>query len=110
MNNSKIEIYQSRDGQTEVQVRFENETDWLSQKQMSQLVDKDTDTIGLHLRRIYKSGELNEISTTEESSEVQLEGEINVKRNIKIYNLDAIISVGFRVNSKRGIQFSWRQC
>jgi prophage maintenance system killer protein len=105
MNSSNIEIYQSRDGQTEVQVRFNNDTVWLSQKQMSQLFDKDTDTIGLHLRNIYKSGELNEISTTEESSVVQLEGKRNVKRNIKIYNLDAIISVGFRVNSKRGIQF-----
>jgi len=105
MNSSNIEIYQSRDGQTEVQVRFENETVWLSQKQMSQLFDKDTDTIGLHLRNIYKSGELDEISTTEKSSVVQLEGRRNVKRNIKIYNLDAIISVGFRVNSKRGIQF-----
>ena len=105
MNNSDIKIYQSLDGQTEVQVKFENETVWLSQKQMSQLFDKDTDTIGLHLKSIYKSGELDEISTTEESSVVQLEGKRNVKRNIKLYNLDAIISVGDRVNSKRGIQF-----
>ncbi|MBC8320247.1 MAG: virulence protein RhuM/Fic/DOC family protein [Bacteroidetes bacterium] len=105
MNNSDIKIYQSLDGQTEVQVKFENETVWLSQKQMSQLFDKDTDTIGLHLKSIYKSGELDEISTTEESSVVQLEGRRNVKRNIKLYNLDAIISVGYRVNSKRGIQF-----
>ena len=105
MNNSDIKIYQSLDGQTEVQVKFENETVWLSQKQMSQLFDKDTDTIGLHLKSIYKSGELDEISTTEESSVVQLEGKRNVKRNIKLYNLDAIISVGYRVNSKRGIQF-----
>jgi prophage maintenance system killer protein len=105
MNNSDIKIYQSQDGQTEVQVRFENETVWLSQKQMSQLFDKDTDTIGLHLKNIYKSGELDEISTTEESSVVQLEGKRNVKRNVKLYNLDAIISVGYRVNSKRGIQF-----
>jgi len=105
MNNSDIKIYQSQDGQTEVQVRFENETVWLSQKQMSQLFNKDTDTVGLHLKNIYKSGELDEISTTEESSVVQLEGKRNVKRNVKLYNLDAIISVGYRVNSKRGIQF-----
>ena len=105
MNNSDIKIYQSQDGQTEVQVKFENETVWLSQKQMSQLFDKDTDTVGLHLKNIYKSGELYEILTTEESSVVQLEGKRNVKRNIKLYNLDAIISVGYRVNSKRGIQF-----
>ena len=105
MDNSQIEIYQSQDGQTEVKVRFENETVWLSQKQMAQLFDKDSDTVGLHLKNIYKSGELDEISTTEESSVVQLEGKRNVKRNVKIYNLDAIISVGYRVNSKRGIQF-----
>lgn len=105
MNNSDIKIYQSQDGQTEVQVRFENETVWLSQKQMAQLFDKDTDTVGLHLKNIYNSGELDEISTTEDSSVVQLEGKRNVKRNIKLYNLDAIISVGYRVNSKRGIQF-----
>lgn len=105
MINSDIKIYQSQDGQTEVQVKFENETVWLSQKQMSQLFDKDTDTIGLHLKNIYKSGELDEVSTTEDSSVVQLEGKRKVKRKIKLYNLDAIISVGYRVNSKRGIQF-----
>jgi len=105
MNNSDIKIYQSQDGQTEVQVRFEDETVWLSQKQMAQLFDKDTDTVGLHLKNIYKSGELDEISTTEDSSVVQLEGKRNVKRKVKLYNLDAIISVGYRVNSKRGIQF-----
>lgn len=105
MNNSDIKIYQSQDGQTEVQVRFENETVWLSQKQMAQLFEKDSDTVGLHLKNIYKLGELDEISTTEDSSVVQLEGKRNVKRNIKLYNLDAIISVGYRVNSKRGIQF-----
>jgi len=105
MNNSDIKIYQSQDGQTEVQVRFENETVWLSQKQMAQLFDMDTDTVGLHLKNIYKSGELDEVSTTEESSVVQLEGKRTVKRNMKLYNLDAIISVGYRVNSKHGIQF-----
>lgn len=105
MNNSDIKIYQSQNGQTEVQVRFKNETVWLSQKQMAQLFEKDSDTVGLHLKNIYKSGELDEISTTEDSSVVQLEGKRNVKRNIKLYNLDAIISVGYRVNSKRGIQF-----
>ena len=77
MNNSDIKIYQSKDGQTEVQVKFENETVWLSQKQMAQLFDKDTDTVGLHLKNIYTSGELDEISTTEESSVVQLEGKRN---------------------------------
>ena len=105
MGKSEIIIYQSENGLTEVQVKFDNETVWLSQKQMAQLFDKDVDTIGLHLRNIYKTDELEEIATTEESSVVQLEGKRKVKRKIKLYNLDAIISVGYRVNSKRGIQF-----
>ena len=106
MNESSyIKIYQSDDGETEVSVRFDNETVWLSQKQMSQLFEKDSDTIGLHLKNIYKSGELDEISTTEDSSVVRKEGNRNVKRKIKFYNFDAILSVGYRVNSKRGIQF-----
>lgn len=105
MSDSQIEIYQLDDGQTEVSVKYENETVWLSQKQMSQLFDKDSDTIGLHLKNIYNSGELDEFSTTENSSVVQKEGNRNVRRKIKFYNLDAIISVGYRVNSKRGVQF-----
>ena len=71
MPESKIKIYQLEDGQTDVQVRFNNETVWLSQRQMAQLFDKDADTIGLHLKNIYNSGELKETSTTEESSVVQ---------------------------------------
>jgi prophage maintenance system killer protein len=105
MNNSAIEIFKSEDGKTEVQVSLANETVWLSQKQMALLFDKDADTIGLHLKNIYTSKELEEISTTEEFSVVQLEGKRNVTRVIKCYNLDAIISVGYRVNSKRGTQF-----
>ena len=102
---NKIEIYQSRDKQTVVEVKFEQETVWLSQKQMAFLFDKDSDTIGLHLKNIFKEGEIEEKSTTEHFSVVQKEGKRNVKRNIKFYNLDAIISVGYRVNSKRGTQF-----
>lgn len=105
MNKSTIEIYQLEDGEAQVSVKFENETVWLSQKQMAQLFDKDSDTIGVHLRNIYKSGELNENSTTEKSSVVQTEGSRKVKREIKLYNLDAIISIGYRVNSIRGVQF-----
>ena len=105
MNNSAIEIFKLEDGKTELQVSLANTTVWLSQKQMSQLFDKGTDTIGLHLKNIYNSKELEEISTTEEFSVVQMEGKRNVTRVIKCYNLDAIISVGYRVNSKRGTQF-----
>lgn len=103
--NNQIEIYQGSDGQTQIEVKFEQETVWLNQKQMGVLFEKDPDTIGLHLRNIYKDGELDEFSTTEESSVVQQEGKRKVNRIIKFYNLDAIISVGYRVNSKRGIQF-----
>jgi hypothetical protein len=105
MAESDIKIYQTEDGQTEINVRFENETVWLTQKQMAQLFDKDSDTIGLHLKNIYQSGELEEFATTEDSSVVQQEGKRQVQRKIKLFNLDAIISVGYRVNSKRGIQF-----
>jgi len=105
MNSSEIKIYQVEGGQTEIEVKLHDETVWLSQKQMAELFDKDTDTIGLHLKNIYKSTELLEDATTEESSVVQIEGNRRVRRKIKVYNLDAIISVGYRVNSKRGTQF-----
>ena len=105
MKNSEIKIYKTPNGETSIEVKLEKETVWLSQKQMAELFDKDSDTIGLHLRNIYKSGELDEESTTEKYSVVQKEGKRNVKRQIKFYNLDAIISVGYRVNSKRGVLF-----
>ena len=105
MADSEIKIYQTDDGQTKIDVKFDNETVWLTQKQMAQLFDKDSDTIGLHLKNIYKSGELEEHTTTEEFPVVQQEGKRTVKRKLKFYNLDAIISIGYRVNSRRGIQF-----
>lgn len=105
MKHSQVEIFKLENDQTVFQVRFDNETVWLSQKQMSELFDKDSDTIGLHLKNIFSEKELEEDSTTELFSVVQKEGKRNVKRNIKHYNLDAIISVGYRVNSKRGTQF-----
>ncbi|MBT5544819.1 MAG: virulence protein RhuM/Fic/DOC family protein [Desulfobacula sp.] len=101
----QIEIYQSDDGQTQIEVRLEKDTLWLSQAQMAELFDKDSDTIGLHLRNIYKSGELEKLPTTEDSSVVRQEGNRQVRRKIKFYNLDAIISVGYRVNSKKGTRF-----
>ena len=103
--NSQIEIFQSEDRQIQVQVRFEGDTVWLSQKMMAELFEKDSDTIGLHLKNIYREQELSENSTTELFSVVQKEGTRNVERTIKFFNLDAIISVGYRVNSKRGTQF-----
>jgi hypothetical protein len=105
MDEFGIKIFQSKDKGTEIQVIVQSESVWLSQKQMSELFEKDSDTIGLHLRNIYKSGELTQKATTEKYSVVQKEGNRNVKRTLKLYNLDAIISVGYRVNSKRGVQF-----
>jgi hypothetical protein len=105
MNSSEMKIYQVEGGQTEIEVKLHDESVWLSHKQMAELFDKDSDTIGLHLKNIYESGELQETATTEESSVVQIEGNRKVKRKIRTYNLDAIISVGYRVNSKRGTQF-----
>lgn len=100
-----IVIYQPDDGLSGVEVRLRDETVWLSQAQMAALFDKDSDTIGLHLKNIYQSGELIEPATTGKSSVVRQEGGRQVRRNIKVYNLDAIISVGYRVNSKKGTQF-----
>jgi prophage maintenance system killer protein len=102
---NKIEIYKSKDNQIELQVQMDTDTVWLNQRQMAELFGKDSDTIGLHLKNIYNESELEEISTTEYFSVVQKEGKRLVKRKIKFYNLDAIISVGYRVNSKRGTQF-----
>lgn len=102
---NEVLIYQKEDGQSTVEVRVEQDTLWLSQAQMAELFDKDSDTIGLHLRNIYESGELNEGATTEDSSVVRQEGKRQVRRSIRFYNLDATISVGYRVNSKKGTQF-----
>lgn len=103
--DKQVEIYKSPDNKIQLQVNLEKDTVWLSQKQMAELFDKDPDTIGLHLKNIYGEEELSEKSTTEVFSVVQKEGKRSVSRKIKYYNLDAIISVGYRVNSKRGTQF-----
>lgn len=105
MENGKIIFYQSESGSPEIQVTFESETLWLSQRIMAELFDKDTDTIGLHIKNIYSEGELDEQATTELFSVVQTEGKRTVKRKVTHYNLDVILSVGYRVSSKRGTQF-----
>ncbi len=103
--NSEILLYQTEDGLTKIEVALENETVWLTGRQMAELFQKDSDTIGLHIRNIYKEGELNELATTEKNSVVQQEGGRTVKRELTFYNLDVIISVGYRVKSHRGTQF-----
>lgn len=101
----EVVLYEAADGGPALDVRLEKETVWLSQRQMAELLEKDTDTIGLHIRNIFKEKELDEGATTEESSVVQTEGGRKVRRPIRRYNLDVIISVGYRVKSKRGTQF-----
>lgn len=103
MNNS-IEIYNSK-GETQIEVKFENETVWLSLNQISDLFGRDKSVISRHLRNIYKENELDESSTVAKNATVQIEGKRQVKRETVLYNLDAIISVGYRVNSKLGTQF-----
>jgi len=105
MKEAEIIIYKEKDGQSSIQVKLIDDSIWLSQKQMSELFDKDSDTIGLHLKNIYSSGELIKEATTEYFSVIQKEGNRQVKRKINFYNLDAIISVGYRVNSKKGTMF-----
>lgn len=100
-----ITLFRSQDGSVELDVSLEQETIWLSQAQMAELFGKDSDTIGLHVRNVFKDGELEESATTEESSVVRLEGKRKVRRKIRFYNLDVVISVGYRVKSKRGTEF-----
>ena len=103
--NNQIIIYNTQDGQTKIEVKLIDETVWLSQKQMSQLFDCTIENIIFHLQNIFESAELSENSTTKESLVVQMEGGRTVKRQVKLFNLDAIISVGYRINSIRGTQF-----
>ncbi len=102
---NKIEIYKSVDGKTEVEVRFEGETVWLNQSQLAELFDTDRTSILKHLQNIYETGELDEQATCAKIAQVRQEGQRKVSRQILHYNLDAIISVGYRVNSLRGTQF-----
>ena len=104
-SNNQIVIYQSEDGQTQVDVRLENETVWLTQAQMVELFQTTKQNVSLHVGNVFKEGELEEKSTVKEYLTVQKEGERKVSRKVKYYNLDVIISVGYRVKSKRGIAF-----
>jgi prophage maintenance system killer protein len=105
MENKAIEIFKSEDGSTEIEVRVDNETVWLNQYQISDLFLTDRTSIGRHIANIYSSKELEEDSTSAKIALVRKEGKRNVKRQIGLYNLDVILSVGYRVNSDRGRQF-----
>jgi len=102
---NEIIIYQTEDGQTQIDVRMENETVWLTQAQMAELFNTDRTSIVRHINNIYKTGELEREATCAKIAQVQIEGSRSVTRTIPYFNLDMIISVGYRVNSKRGVQF-----
>lgn len=107
IRNSTAEflIFQIEGKEDGVQILYHNDSVWCTQKAMAQLFDCSSDNIGLHLKNIYETGELVQEATTENFSVVQTEGERQVNRKLKFYNLDAIISVGYRVNSTRATQF-----
>ena len=103
--NDKIIIYQSEDGKTQLDVKLEGETVWLTQAQMVELFQTSKQNVSLHINNIYKEGELGKEATVKDYLTVQSEGARTIHRRVKYYNLDMIISVGYRVNTKRGIRF-----
>ena len=110
-NNNQIIIYQTDDDQTQIDVRLENETVWLTQAQMAELFQTDRTSIVRHINKIYADDELDRDSTCAKIAQVQKEGQRTVRRSIPYFNLDMIISVGYRVNSKRGVKFrQWANC
>ncbi len=102
---SEIVIFTSPDGNTQIDVQFEGENFWLNLNQISKLFEKDKSVISRHLNNIYKEGELDRKATVAKFATVQLESKREVVRTLDFFNLDAILSVGYRVNSKRGTQF-----
>ena len=98
-------LYAADDEKVHVRVLIHGETIWLTQRQMADLFHTSTDNVGLHLKTIYAEEELIESATTEDFSVVQREGNRNVQRTLKHYNLDAAIAVGYRVSSRRATQF-----
>lgn len=101
----QVEIYKGENGATQIEVKFNGDTAWLTQKQMAELFQTTPQNITLHLKKIYAEDGIEETSTCKEYLQVQKEGDRQVKRKQLMYNLDAILSVGYRVNSKRGTQF-----
>lgn len=102
---SELILYITEDGRSQIKLRAKDQTVWLSQREMAELFDVSTDNVGLHLKNIFEDGELSREATTEESSVVQTEGTRQVQRPLTLYNLDAILAVGYRVRSPRGVQF-----
>ena len=105
MKQDQIVIYQTEDGKTQIDVRLENETVWLTQTQMAQLFKSSRTNVLEHIQHIYEDEELEKEATCRNFRQVRQEGKRTVNRAIIMYNLDMIISVGYRVNSKRGVKF-----
>jgi hypothetical protein len=103
--DNQITMYQSPDGGVNIEVMYAEENIWLTQKKMAKLFDCSSDNVSLHLKNVFKERELTELTTTEDFSVVQKEGVRTIKRRVKMYSLEAIIAVGYRVNSEQGIQF-----
>lgn len=102
---SSIQIYQSKDSHVQLDVRIEHETIWLTQKQMAELYGTEVPAISKHIKNIYESKELNEMSTISKMEIVQMEGNRTIHRQTTMYNLDIIIAVGYRVNSHKATNF-----
>jgi len=99
---NQIEIYQAKDGTTQINVQFEQETVWLNRNQLASLFDRDIKTIGKHINNVFKEGELSKDSVVANFATTALDGKTYQTEH---YNLDVIISVGYRVKSKQGTQF-----
>lgn len=108
LENSNFIMYTTDDGQVEIEVRLEDENVWLTQNAMAELFNTTISNINMHIKNIYSENELVEVSTIKESLIVWQEGNRKVERNIRFYNLDLIIAVGYRVKSVRGTQFRKR--
>jgi hypothetical protein len=100
-----IILYTTEDGRSQIQLRTENQTVWLTQLEMAELFDATKQNISLHLKNLFEDGELDAAATVKESLTVQIEGRREVQRMLTLYNLDAILAVGYRVRSPRGVQF-----
>lgn len=105
ISNQDIIIYQNKEGNIKLDVHLQNETVWINRQQMANLFNRDVKTIGKHINNVFEEGELDKSSTVAKFATVQLEGEREVERLIEYYNLDVIISVGYRVKSVQGTQF-----
>ena len=105
MDSGQIILFQTQSGETKIEVRLSNETVWLTADQMAELFQRNKSTISRHIKNIYEDGELEQNRTVAFFATVQDEGGRKVERNLAFYNLDMIISVGYRVNSHRGVQF-----